>query len=132
VNKPAYVVERYLIPRTLVPFFGRFRLSEITVLTVEKYKRKRLKCGLKKSSINREIGLLKSMLASAVEWGDIKRSGARDAKLFKLDEAPVGRVLSYDEEALLLEACDNPELQCLAPPPEIHRHDRNLHGIATQ
>lgn len=114
-NKPAYVVERYIIPQTLVPFFGKFRLDEISPLPVEKFKQKRLEDGLKKASINREIGLLKSMLNSAVKWQLVDANAARDAKLFKLDDPPADRVLSYEEEEKLLKACDDPELQCLAP-----------------
>jgi hypothetical protein len=53
---------------------------------LERFKQKRLKDGLKKSSINREIGLLKSMLKTAVEWELTDKNAAKDAKLFKLDE----------------------------------------------
>jgi len=114
-NKPAYAVERYYIPRALTPFFGKFRLDEITPLTVEKYKQKRLGARLKKSSINREIGLLKSMLSTAVTWKLVDANPTRDAELFKLDDPLVARVLSYEEEEKLLAACDHPELQYLAP-----------------
>ena len=114
-NKPAYVVEKYYVPKALAPFFGRYRLNEITALTVEKYKQDRLKRGLKKSSINRELGLLKSMLSTAVKWQLTDQNGAREAKLFKLDEPTVDRVLSYEEEAKLLKACEDLELQYRAP-----------------
>jgi integrase len=114
-NKPAYVVERYLIPKTLVPFFSRFLLSEITPFVLEKYKQKRLADKVKKASINREIGLLKSMLSSAVKWQLIDSNPARDGKLFKLDELPSTRVLSHEEEEKLLAACDDPELKLRAP-----------------
>jgi integrase len=90
-------------------------LNEITPLVFEKYKQKRLANGLKKSSINRELGLLKSMLSSAVKWQLLDSNSARDGKLFKLDEPPCTRVLSYEEEEKLLAACDDPELQLRAP-----------------
>lgn len=114
-NKQAYGVERSYIGGTLSPFFGGLRLDEITALTVEHYKLRRLKDGLKKSSINREVGLLKSMLASAVAWELVERNGAKDAKLFKLDEPTTTRVLTYEEEPRLLVACDDPELRLRAP-----------------
>src|ERR1039458_9970520 len=114
-NKPAYAVDQYYIPKALSPFFGKFLLNEITPLTVEKYKQKRLEAGLKKSSINREIGLLKSMLNTAVKWQLVDANATRDAKLFKLDDPQVERVLSYEEEDRLLAACEHPELQFLAP-----------------
>jgi integrase len=114
-NKQSYGVERYYIAGTLSSFFGRTRLDEITPLTVERYKLLRLKDGLKKSSINREVGLLKSMLSSAVEWKLVERNGATEAKLFRLDEPTDTRVLTYDEESRLLAACDNAELRLRAP-----------------
>ena len=114
-NKPAYCVERFYIPKALAPFLGRVRLNEINSLMVEKYKQQRLKLGLKKSSINREVGLLKSMLTTAVKWELLDRNGARDARLFRLDEPPSHRILSYEEEAKLMAACDEPEWQYRAP-----------------
>ncbi len=114
-NKPAYGVERYYVPKALVPFFGKFRLNEIGAKLVENYKQQRLGEGLKKSSINREVGLLKSMLSTAVKWGDVDKNGTREAKLFKLDEPPSDRVLSFEEEEKLLAACEGPELRGRAP-----------------
>ena len=114
-NKPSYGVEIYYVNGTLIPFFGHLRLNEINPFTVECFKLKRLKGGLKKSSINREVGLLKSMLSTAVKWELTDRNAARDAQLFKLDEPLPDRVLSYEEEAELLAACDRPELRHRAP-----------------
>jgi integrase len=114
-NKLSYGVEVYYVNGTLVPFFGLLALDRITPFEVERFKQKRLKDGLKKSSINREIGLLKSMLRTAMEWELTSRNGAKEAKLFKLDDPLSDRVLSYEEERKLLAACDEPELRCRAP-----------------
>jgi integrase len=114
-NKSCYGVEFYYVDRTLVPFFGDLTLNKINPLRVELFKQKRLKDGLKKSSINREVGLLKSMLATAVKWQLIEKNGAKEAKLFRLDDPSADRVLSYDEEDKLLSACDRPELLHRAP-----------------
>jgi len=115
-NKRAFGVEKFYVRVTLTSFFGSHRLDQITPLIVEEYKQKRLKDGLRKSSINREIGLLKSMLSKAVEWELVKRNGARDCKLFKLDDEPQStRVLSRDEEVKLMAACDGPEVKRRAP-----------------
>jgi integrase len=114
-NKPSYGVERYYINGTLVPFFGKLGLNKITPFHVELYKQKRLSDGLKKSSINREIGLLKSMLSIAVKWELTDKNGAKEAKLFKLDDPLPDRVLAYEEETRLLAACDQPELRYRAP-----------------
>jgi integrase len=100
----------------LVPFFGRLRLKEITPTQVDRFKDRRLEDGLKKSSINREIGLLKSMLNRAVKWGLIGAHPAKDVELFELDDTSVSdRVLSNEEETKLLAACDESELRYRAP-----------------
>ncbi len=91
------------------------RLDQIDPLEVERFKQKRLKDSLKKSSINREVGLLKSMLKTAVEWELTNKNGTKEAKLFKLDEPLSNHVLSYEEEGKLLAACDEPELRHRAP-----------------
>jgi integrase len=114
-NKRAYVVERYYIEATLCPIFGKYRLNEITALMVEEFKQRRLRKGLKKSSINREIGLLKSMLTSAVKWKLVTHNGANEAKLFRLDNPPMSRILATDEEVNLLRACDDLHLRLRAP-----------------
>jgi integrase len=114
-NKLSYGVEFYYVNRTLVPFFGRLPLDKINPLELERFKQKRLKDGLKKSSINREIGLLKSMLKTAVEWELCDKNAAKDAKLFKLDEPLSYRVLSHEEEPQLLAVCDESELSYRAP-----------------
>ncbi len=114
-NKLSYGVEFYYIDRTLVPFFGKLRLDRINPFELERFKRKRLEDGLKKSSINREIGLLKSMLKTAVEWELTDKNAAKEAKLFKLDEPLSDRVLSHEEECRLLTACDESELRFRAP-----------------
>ena len=114
-NKPSYGVEFYYVDRTLSPFFGHLRLKQITPFHLEMFKQKRLTDGLKKSSINREIGLLKSMLNRAVKWKQIHANAIRDAELFKLDDVPSDRVLSREEELKLLAACEESELRYRAP-----------------
>jgi integrase len=114
-NKLSYGVEFYYVNRTLVPFFGKLRLDRINPFELERFKQKRLKDGLKKSSINREIGLLKSMLKTAVKWELTDKNAAKEARLFKLDEPQSERVLSQEEEFKLLVACDESELRYRAP-----------------
>ena len=113
-NKQSYVVELYYVNGTLNPFFGKMRLDKIGPFEVECFKQKRLEDGVKKSSINREIGVIRSILRTAAEWGLITRNGAKEAKLFKLEEPEITRVLSYAEQDKLLAACDEPELLCRA------------------
>jgi integrase len=114
-NKRSYGIEKCYVRASLKPYFGEQRLDQITAMLAEQFKQKRLKDGLKKSSINREVGLLKSMLSKAVKWELVERNGARDCNLFKLDDPQPDRVLSQGEEMKLLAACDGPELKLRAP-----------------
>lgn len=128
-NKRSYGVEVYYVNATLVPFFGHLRLSEISALKVEEFKQKRLEDGLKKSSINREVGLLKSMLETGLEWELTHKNAARKAKLFELDDPESDRVLSYEEEGKLLAACAEPELRYRSTFDDCNL-DRLVHGLA--
>lgn len=114
-NKRSYGIEKCYVRAILKPYFGEHRLDQITAMLAEQFKQKRFKDGLKKLSINHEVGLLKSMLSIAVKWELVERNGARDCKLFKLDDPQPDRVLSQDEEVKLLAACDGPELKLRAP-----------------
>jgi integrase len=115
-NKRSYGIEKCYVRAILKPHFGEHRLDQITAMLAEQFKQKRLKDGLKKSSINREVGLLKSMLSKAVEWELVDRNHAQECKLFKLDDErqPI-RVLSQDEESKLLTTCEGTELKRRAP-----------------
>lgn len=114
-NKRCSGQEEVYFRSTLKPCFGKYRLDEITPLLVEQYKQKRLKDGLKKSSVNRALGLLKFALGKAVEWELVGTNGARKVKLFRLDDPAPDRVLSREEERKLLAACAAPDLMCRAP-----------------
>lgn len=80
------------------------KLSNITAWDIDKWRSKRLKQGIKPTTINRDIGALKAALSKAVLWGYIDSNPLAAVKLCKVDRSPRVRYLDADEETRLLEA----------------------------
>ena len=87
--------KRLQLMQSLIPYFSKQPLSQITTFEVERYKkhrtnqpvrsRKKLKPGetrplLKPSTVNRELATLSQLLNKAAEWGWIERSSAKIRK----------------------------------------------------
>jgi integrase len=97
--------------------FGPQLLHEITGHRIEQWKRER-RAGrwrahgqktpsntVKPATVNRELDVLKSILAKAVEWGKLLESPAKHVKRLEVENRRT-RILSTDEqEALLAAAC---------------------------
>ena len=82
--------------------FGEKKLDEITNWNIEQWKKQRRE-EIEPASVNRQLAVLKSIFAKAVEWGKLKENPAKRVKLFKTQ----GRVryLMPDEVELLLSNC---------------------------
>lgn len=89
---------------TVLRHFGKKKLDTITIMEVEKYKRKRLDAGLSPVTINKEIKLLKMILKMAHEAGVIMSNPLQRIRFLREPDHRQ-RVLSSDEEARLLRAC---------------------------
>jgi len=98
----------------LTDYFGSRRIKSITYSDIEEYKLMRLKTPTKRgqrqiASVNRELELLRAILKFAIREGWLLRSpfemGA--ALISKADETRRERILSYEEEQRLLNACTN-------------------------
>jgi integrase len=113
---------------TLVNHFGDMPIDRITVASVERFKLERLntpvrsprKRGTERSlaDVNRELEILRSVLRFARNEGYISVSPFERASsplISKADETKRTRVLTADEEARLLAACDRPERSHLIP-----------------
>lgn len=97
------------INRHFIPVLKNKKIKEITSWDIDKWRSKKIKEGVKTSSINREITALKGCLSRAVEWGKIDKnplSAASGFKLKKVDSRPNIRFLSDDEENRLRQALD--------------------------
>ena len=71
---------------------------------LEKWRTKRLKACISKSTLNRDVGDLKAALTKAVEWELLDVSPLAKLKPFKLDQTPNVRYLSSLEEEQLRDA----------------------------
>jgi len=91
--------------------FFKKSLVEITPTVLDQWRVKRLNEGVSNATINRDIGVLKSLMTKAVEWEVIKENPLKNLKLFKIDRAPKVRYLSFDEERNLRQALTEREEQ---------------------
>jgi integrase len=120
--------KRLQLEQSLIPYFSRQSLSQITTFEIERYKkcrtnqpiisRKKLAPGethplLKPSTINRELATLSHLLNKAAEWGWIERPAA---KIRKLKEG-TGRIvyLTSEQADALLEAAKGDQNRQIYP-----------------
>jgi len=88
----------------LIPYFKNKYLFEISPQSIEDYKAKRLNDGMAKSTVNRELALLKHIYTKAIEWGKVTENPVKKVKLFKEDNQRV-RYLEKGEIKMLLDTC---------------------------
>ena len=79
-------------------------LSEITSWEIEKWRSERLRAGLRKETVNRDITSLKAVISKAVEWDIIPLHPLAKVKPLKLDTTGKVRYLSDSEEKQLRQA----------------------------
>jgi hypothetical protein len=82
------------------PEFGRKLVCDIEPRDVAKYQRKRIDSGASPKTVNLEIGTLRAILKLSGQWARLQR----DVKMLPRRE-DVGRAISPEEEAALLQAC---------------------------
>lgn len=71
-NKPSEREnKRRTLDAQLKPFFGKFRLSEITSQRIEAFKASELARGIKAKTVNNYLAILRKSLNTAVEWGKL-------------------------------------------------------------
>lgn len=92
--------------RQLRPWFGAKRLDEITAPIIREFKESRLKQGLRGTTVNRDLGTLRRVLALAVKDGLLQSSPFFARQIEFLPENGCERVISVAEERRYLEtAC---------------------------
>ena len=84
-------------------YFGNIEAVNVSEWTIENYKNRRLKEGVKPSTINNELSTLRAVLRKAKEWGLISRDLPK-VKMFRISDERV-RYLSPEELRRLLSAC---------------------------
>ena len=112
VHKRGREVEKYLL-KTLTASFGKLRVYDLSAEDAERFKAVRSK-SVKPATVNRELTVVKHMLAKAVEWELIIDNPFRRVRSLSVPKC-IERVLSYDEETKLLAACDRVRSRVLRP-----------------
>ncbi len=102
-NKKTWKNDECRIKVNLKPYFGKLKLDKITPLDIEKYRAKRLKTGISKSTVNRELALMKKMFNLAIDWELTDVNPVRKVKFFSEKDNLKERILTFNEETLLLE-----------------------------
>ena len=100
-NSKATLVHFYLLGTIL-----DMPLNDITGLIVDSWRTDRLKLGINKSTVNRDISAIKSLFSKAVEWEVLSSNPLEKIKPYKLDTNGVVRYLSKDENNRLMLALD--------------------------
>ncbi len=101
--------------KTVARLVGNFpdlqekKLCDINPWLVEKWRTARLKAGVKRSTVNRDLDDLKSALAKAVGWGLLEAHPIAGVKRMRVDTNRAPRFLSEDENARLLTALNERE-----------------------
>lgn len=105
INKRSWKDDMYRIEAHMKLFFGDCELQNITPLMIEKYRAERLKTGVSKSTVNREITIMKKMFNLAIDWNLANTNPVAKVKLFSEKDTQKERILSKEEEAALLAKC---------------------------
>ena len=94
------ITKRYILEATLIPFFGKMHIEDITAHHVEKYKAKYMRTGVSNKTINNRLTVLSKCLTTAYEWFALERT---PPKIKRLKCAPPHTdFLSVEECDLLL------------------------------
>ena len=102
INNRAWKRDRDCL-KNMEAFFGECYLKEITPFQIEKYKAHRLHQGVKPSTVNRELSVLKRAFNLAIDWHMAEENPVRRVKFFQQPD-PKERVLSEGEEQKLINA----------------------------
>lgn len=99
------------VSRTLGRFdeFKTCKLSDISPWKIEKWRSARMKNGIAKATVNRNVTMLKAVLQKAVQWGVIDANPIESVKPLKTDHSAKIRFLTPEEEIALRNALDERE-----------------------
>jgi len=85
-------------------YLYEYPLNEISEWTIVKWRTERLRKGISKKTVNRDIMTLKGVLSRAVDWGVIEFNPLNNVKPLKVDNMEKKRFLSPEEEKALRNA----------------------------
>jgi len=93
-------MKKFILRGSLVPFFGKMPIEQITSQHVEQYKAHALTDGLSRKTVNNRLAVFRKCVTTAYEW--LKLSGAPPKITWLKCPPPRTDYLSADECALLL------------------------------
>lgn len=91
----------------LCSYFKETDLRSITPLTVERFRKERLKVGNSKSTCNRYLALMKRLFNVAIEEGYTEENPVQKVKLYSEKDTLKERILKASEETKLIENCSD-------------------------
>jgi len=110
-NKPSVQrTRRSILKAHLIPFFGKVKLDEIGKRDVARFKGQRQRQGLSPKTINNHLGVLSSLLNTAIEWEVIE--DAPKVKWLKTRDSELD-FLDFDEADRLVDGAENPEIRAM-------------------
>ncbi len=86
----------------LLTVIGNLPLSDITTFAIEKWMIKRLAQGVSKSTVNRELNIVKGCFTKAVGWKLLTESPTANISEYPVDNSRI-RVLTKDEIDVVLQ-----------------------------
>ena len=102
------------LKKNFMALLGSKPLREISPLTVERWRSKRIQSGIKPATVNRDINNLKACLSTAKEWGIINSNPLASIKPAKVDNSQKVRYLSKHELNRLMDALHKREIRIKA------------------
>ena len=106
INKRSWKTDRSYL-KSMERTFSKLYLDEINPLYIERYKAERLSGGLRPSTVNRCLAIMRKALNLAVEWGFLDRNQVPRIKLLPEKDNMMEKILSGEEENRLLGACSS-------------------------
>jgi integrase len=94
----------------LLPELGRKLVCDIDARDVSRYQRNRADAGASPKTVNLEIGTFRAILKRSGQWARLQP----DVKMLPTRE-DIGRAITPDEEAALLQACGKSRSRSLVP-----------------
>lgn len=84
-----------------IPELADIRIRDISPRDFERYRTRRLKDGIQKSTLNREFNGVRACLNRAVEWGILDANPLASVRALKVPEPDSARYLASDERVRL-------------------------------
>jgi integrase len=112
IHKKGRAGEHYII-QMLIRIFGKRRISDITAEDGERFKTTRSR-QVKPATVNREMTVLKHMMAKALGWKLLATNPLRGVQSLTVPKR-LERILELNEELRLLAACDRVRSKFLRP-----------------